>query len=95
VSSAMAVDILPAEGSPRVKPLRESDSPSPMDPGRSARPGALDRLDAPSEEWGPELALAFHGAVRVRHLALRTEKAYRGWIRRCLGWSDWRPWPTP
>jgi len=73
-----------------VKPLRESDSPTPVDPGRSARPGALDRLDAPAEEWGPELARAFHGAVRVRHLALRTEKAYRGWIRRFLGWSDWR-----
>ena len=67
----MGADILSAEWFPGVKPLREFDSPTPMDPGRSARPGALERLDAPSKEWGPELARTFHGATRVRHLALR------------------------
>lgn len=75
-----------------------------MHPRSSRRPGArraqhpqapereqvLSRLTADPAEWGPELAQAVHAAARVRHLALRTEKAYRGWIRRFLRWSGWR-----
>ncbi len=50
----------------------------------------LECVDARPEEWGPELARALHASARVRHLARRTEKAYRGWIRRFLGANDWR-----
>ena len=52
--------------------------------------GALADETAPAHRWGPELSTAFHAAARTRHLARRTEKAYRGWIRRFLARCDWR-----
>jgi len=45
----------------------------------------------PASVWGPALAGAFHRAARLRHPSPRTEKAYRGWVRRYLAAHDWRP----
>jgi len=44
----------------------------------------------PASAWGPALARAFHRAARLKHLARRTERAYRGWARRYLAAHGWR-----
>ena len=68
---------------------------APVPPRRSRRaspplaPSLLDPASAPSD-WGPALADAFHAAARFRHLARRTEVAYRGWVRRFFAAYDWR-----
>ena len=59
------------------------------DPGTRAKT-AFALTGALAERWCPELATAFHTATRTRRLARRTEKAYRGWIRRFLARCDWR-----
>ncbi len=45
---------------------------------------------SPVTVWGPALGQAFHAAARLRHLSRRTEKAYRGWVRRFLAAQRWR-----
>jgi integron integrase len=68
---------------------------NPRQAGDAGRPesrhgGPLRRTDVPASEWGPELARAFNAAARLRHLAIRTEKAYRSWVRRFLEANQWR-----
>ena len=62
----------------------------PEQPSENPNAPALDRPSAPPAEWGPELGRALHEAARVRHLAPRTEKAYRGWARRFVAANAWR-----
>ncbi|QDU65125.1 integron integrase [Engelhardtia mirabilis] len=44
----------------------------------------------PASVWGAALGQAFHRVSRLRHQSPRTEKAYRGWVRRYLAAHDWR-----
>jgi integron integrase len=64
------------------KPHSQFDGSQPENP--------LMNPNTSSDEWGPELARAFHAAARVRHLARRTEKAYLSWARRYLAANHWR-----
>lgn len=50
----------------------------------------MEVVGSPASSWGPMLRQEFHAAARLRHLSPRTEKAYRGWIRRFLAGSGWR-----